>query len=189
MQNRTLMMAAALLLAAAPARAQSGLYVGAQVTGASLNYKDAAQNLDFGSGYGVHAGLALGSSLGVLVNYDKNTLGSSGGDTDLGQWDVLGQLRFVGVGPLKTYLTAGITGRKAASSIYNGTTGNFDFSGTNPTAGLTAQFMVLPKLAVDGALLWTFGKFNDTGGYSASRVEATGSRVSVGASYYLFGGR
>jgi hypothetical protein len=189
MRRNTLLFAALLALATVPAGAQSGMFVGAQVTGASLNYKDAAQNLDFGSGYGVHAGLMLGSSLGVLVNYDKNTLGASGGDTDLGQWDLLGRLRFVGVGPLRTYLTAGITGRTATSKIYNGTTGDFDFSGTNPTAGLTAQFMVTSKLAVDGGVLWTFGKFNDTNGYSASRVEATGSRVSLGASYYLFGGK
>ncbi len=189
MQKCSLMLASLLVLAAAPARGQTGLFVGAQVTGASLNYKDAAQQLDFGSGYGVHAGLTLGSSLGVLVNYDKNTLGSSGGDTDLGQWDVLGRLRFVGLGPLKTYLTAGITGRNATSKIYDGNTGSFDFSGTNPTAGLTAQFMVASKLAVDGGVLWTFGRFNDTNGYNSSRVEATGSRVSVGASYYLFGGK
>ncbi|MHB0964353.1 MAG: outer membrane protein [Gemmatimonadaceae bacterium] len=188
MKRIVLAVATLMLLAAVPARAQTGLFVGAQVTGASLNYKDAAQNLDFGSGYGVHAGLMLGSSLGVLVNYDKNTLGSSTGDTDLGQWDLLGRLRFIGVGPLRTYLTAGITGRTAASKVYNGTTGDFDFSGTNPTAGLTGQFMLGSKLAVDGGVLWTFGKFNDTQGYSASKVEATGSRVSVGLSYYLFGG-
>lgn len=177
------------LLAAAPAHAQTGLFVGAQVTGASLSYKDAAQDLDFGSGYGVHAGLMLGSSLGVLVNYDRTTLGSSLGDTELGQWDLLGRFRFIGVGPLRTYLTAGITGRSTESRIYDGNTGDWDFSGTNPTAGLTGQFMVGSRLAVDGGVLWTFGKFNDTPGYSASRVEATGSRVSVGVSYYLFGGR
>ena len=74
------------------------VFVGAQVTGASLSYKDAAQDLDFGSGFGVHAGLMLGSSLGLLVNYDKNTLGSSTGDTELAQWDLLGRLRFIGVG-------------------------------------------------------------------------------------------
>jgi hypothetical protein len=175
--------------AAVPAQAQTGLFVGAQVTGASLSYKDAAQDLDFGSGYGVHAGLMLGSSLGVLVNYDKNTLGSPLGDTELGQWDLLGRFRFIGVGPLSTYLTAGITGRSTESQIYDGDSGDWDFSGTNPTAGLTAQFMVGSKLAVDGGVLWTFGKFNDTPGYSASRVEATGSRVSVGVSYYLFGGK
>lgn len=176
------------LLAAVSARAQTGLFVGAQVTGASLNYKDAAQNLDFGSGYGLHAGLMLGSSLGVLVNYDKNTLGASGGDTELAQWDLLGRLRFIGVGPLRTYLTAGVTGRSTDAQVYNGLTGDFSFSGTNPTAGLTGQIMVGSKLAVDGGVLWTFGKFNDTQGYSASKVEATGSRVSVGLSYYLFGG-
>ena len=189
MRKFALTLIAGLGLAAGPAYGQTGVFVGAQITGASLNYKDAAGSLDFGSGYGVHAGVMLGSSLGVLVNYDKNTLGSPGGDTDLGQWDLLGRLRFVGIGPLRTYLTAGITGRSAESKIYDGTSGRFDFSGTNPTAGLTAQLMVTSKLAVDGGLLWTFGRFNDTGGYAASRVEATGSRVSVGASYYLFGGR
>lgn len=188
MKKTVLTLAALALLVAAPLRAQTGLFVGAQVTGASLNYKDAAQNLDFGSGIGLHAGLTLGSSLGVLVNYDKNTLGSSGGDTELGQWDLLGRLRFVGLGPLRTYLTAGVTGRTATSRFYDGASGDFDFSGTNPTAGLTAQMMLTSKLAVDGGVLWTLGKFNDTRGYNASRVEATGSRVSVGVSYYLFGG-
>jgi hypothetical protein len=177
------------LVTAVPARAQTGLFVGAQVTGASLSYKDAAQKLDFGSGYGVHAGLTLGSSLGVLVNYDKNTLGGSTGDTDLGQWDLLGRLSFIGLGPVKTYLTGGITGRVAKSPTFNGGSAGYDFSGTNPTAGLTAQLFITSKLAVDGSALWTFGKFNDTNGYSASKVEATGSRVSVGASWYLFGGK
>ena len=188
MKRIVMVVATLACLAAVPAQAQTGLFVGAQVTGASLSYKDAAQDLDFGSGYGVHAGLMLGSSLGLLVNYDKNTLGSSTGDTELGQWDLLGRFRFIGIGPLRTYLTAGITGRSTESKIYDGNTGNFDFSGTSPTAGLTAQFMVGSKLTVDGGVLWTFGKFNDTPGYSTSRVEATGSRVSVGMSYYLLGG-
>ena len=176
-------------LATAPVRAQTGLFVGAQVTGASLAYKDAAAKLDFGSGYGVHAGLMLGSSVGVVVNYDKNTLGGSIGDTALGQWDLLGRLSFIGIGPARTYLTAGVTSRDATSSFYNHLSGTFDFSAVNPTAGLTAQLFLTSKLAVDGGVLWTFGRFNDTHGYSSSRVEATGSRVQVGASYYLFGGK
>lgn len=187
--KRMIAVAVLALMVAAPMRAQTGLFVGAQVTGASLTYKDAAQNLDFGSGYGVHAGLTLGSSLGVLVNYDKNTLGSSGGDTDLGQWDLLGRLSFFGIGPAKTYLTAGLTGRTTTSRFYNGSTGTFDFSGMNPTAGLTGQLLLTSKLALDGGVLWTFGKFNDTHGYSTSRVDATGSRVSVGVSYYVLGGK
>ena len=188
--TRHVLVAATLVALAAPsAQAQTGLFVGAHITGASLTYKDAAQDLDFGSGVGVHAGLTLGSSFGVLVNYDKNTLGSAGGDTELGQWDLLGRLRFVGVGPLRTYLTGGLTGRTATSRFFDGDPGDFDFSGTNPTAGLTAQMALTSKLAVDGGVLWTFGRFNDTKGYSTSRVEATGSRVFVGASYYLFGGR
>jgi len=183
------LVAASLLVAVVPARAQTGLFVGVQATGASLTYKDAAQNLDFGSGYGVHAGLMLGSSFGVLVNYDKNTLGSSGGDTDLGQWDLLGRMSFIGIGPARTFLTGGLTGRTTTSRFYNGSTGNFDFSGMNPTAGITGQLMLTSKLAVDGGVLWTFGRFNDTHGYNTNRVDATGSRVSVGVSYYLFGGK
>jgi len=188
--KRTVLAVAAVLLAfAAPAQAQTGLFVGAQVTGASLSYKDAAQKLDFGQGYGVHAGLTLGSTFGVLVNYDKNTLGSSAGDTDLGQLDLLGRLGFIGIGPVKTYLEGGITGRVAKSPTFNGTAGSYDFSGTNPTAGIGGSVFVGHKLSVDGSVLWTFGKFGDTGGYSTSRVEATGSRVSVGASWYILGGR
>ena len=79
--------------------------------------------------------------------------------------------------------------RVATSSSYNGIGGEYDFSGTNPTAGVAAAAFVTPKLSVDGSVLWTFGKFGDTGGYSASRVEATGSRVSVGASWYVLGGK
>lgn len=179
----------ALMALAMPLRAQTGLYVGAQVTGASLNYKDAAQQLDFGSGLGVHAGLTLGSSLGVAVNYDKNTLGSSGGDTDLGQWDLLARFGFMGIGPVKTYLTGGVTGRAASSHVFDGGAGDYKFSGVSPTAGAAAQLFVTDKLAIDGSVLWTFGKFSDTGRYSASSVEATGSRVSIGVSWYLLGGK
>lgn len=176
-------------LAAVPARAQSGLYAGVQWTGASLTYKGAAESLDFGSGFGLHAGLNVGSAFGVLVNYDKNTLSGAGSDTDLGQWDLLARLTFFNLGPAHTYITGGLTGRTTTSRMYNGQTGNFDFSGMNPTAGLTAQMMLTSKIAVDGGVLWTFGRFNETTGYSTSRVEATGSRVSVGVSYFLFGGR
>jgi hypothetical protein len=187
---RSMLMAAILAVCAAPlAQAQTGIFVGAHITGASLAYQDALQDLDFGSGVGAHAGLALGSSLGVLVNYDKLTLGSSMGDTELKQWDLLGRLRMVGVGPVNAHLTAGVTGRTSISRFFDGTAGDFDFRGVNPTAGLTGQVMLTSGLAVDGGVMWTFGRFNETQGYSASRVEATGSRVFVGASYYLFGGR
>ena len=135
MKRTSFVVAVALMAIAMPLQAQTGLYVGAQVTGASLSYKDAADKLDFGSGFGVHAGLTLGSALGVLVNYDKNTLGSSGGDTDLGQWDLLARLGFMGIGPVKTYLTGGVTGRAASAPTFGGGSGDFKFSGTNPTAG------------------------------------------------------
>ncbi len=184
-------MTVALMALVLPLRAQTGLYVGAQVTGASLTYKDAADKLDFGSGFGVHAGLTLGSTFGVLVNYDKNTLGSSGGNTDLGQWDVLGRLGFMALGPVKTYLTGGMTGRATQSPSYGGRVGDYKFSGMNPTGGAAAQVFITSKLALDGSVLWTFGKFSDTrnGSLDPGRVSATGSRVSLGASWYLLGGK
>ena len=183
--------AIALVALTIPLRAQTGLFVGAQVTGASLDYREAAEKLDFGSGFGVHAGLMLGSSFGVIANYDKNTLGAAGGDTDLGQWDLLGRLGLMGIGPVRTYLTGGITGRAAKSPTFNGNPGDYDFSGINPTGGVAAQVFVTNKLAIDGSVLWTFGKFSDAtnGSLGAGRVEATGSRVSVGASWYLLGGK
>lgn len=191
MKRISIVLVAALAVLALPIQAQTGLYVGAQATGASLSYKDAADKLDFGSGFGVHAGITLGSTLGVLANYDKNTLGSPGGDTDLGQWDLLARLGFLGFGPVKTFLTGGITGRAAKSPTYSGRTGNYEFSGTNPTGGMAAQVFVTSKLAIDGSVLWTFGKFSDTnnGSLDPGRVSATGSRVSVGASWFLLGGK
>jgi len=76
--------------------------------------------MDFGSDFGVLAGITFGSTLGLVANYDKNTLGSLAGDTDLGQWDLLARLDFIGIGPVKTYVTGGMTGR-AAKSLYGGT--------------------------------------------------------------------
>ncbi|MFO0074625.1 MAG: hypothetical protein ACK55A_21425, partial [Gemmatimonas sp.] len=54
--------------AAASAEAQSGkgLFVGIQYAGASVNVKDAADDLEFGSGFGVHAGLGLSERWSVL---------------------------------------------------------------------------------------------------------------------------
>lgn len=47
--------------AAAKAEAQSGkgLFVGIQYAGASVNVQEAAEDLEFGNGFGVHAGVGL----------------------------------------------------------------------------------------------------------------------------------
>jgi len=54
----------------------------------------------------------------------------------------------------------------------------------NPTGGASAQVFVTSKLANDGSVPWTFGRFyepvNDP--HNPGRVSATGSRVSVAAS-------
>jgi hypothetical protein len=60
------------------------LYVSEQTTGASFTYGDAAENPGSWSNFGVHTGVAFGSTLGFVVTYDKNTFGASAGDSDLG---------------------------------------------------------------------------------------------------------
>jgi hypothetical protein len=190
MKTTTAVVAALAMLLAAPARAQIGLFVGAHVTATTLIYKDEG-TWDFGPlGSGVHAGLMLGRSIGFFVSSDKNsTSGTLVGDRDLRQWDFLGRLSLIGHGRSRIYLTGGVSGRRSTATLFNGVRGNFDFSGMSPTAGLAAQLLLTSRLALDASQLWTFGKFSDTHGYSASRVEATGSRFSVGASYYVFGGK
>lgn len=107
------------------------------------------------------------------------------------QGDLLGRVGFLGIGPLKAYLTGGLTGRVANSPYYGGSVGDYRFSGVNPTGGAAVQAFITSKLAIDGSVLWTFGRFSEPGidPHNPERVSATGSRVSVGASWYLLDGK
>lgn len=175
----------ALLLASAPrAEAQAGIFVGAQFTGASIDLKGAADNVDFGQGFGLHAGVGLGPAWSLVVNYDRNTLARSGaapGSVRLVQWDALGRLSLLGASVVSPFVTAGVTGRSV-----QGTT---DFEGLAPTGGGGLKIHVTPNLALTGTALWTFGnlttKDDVTSGNDAS-FRATGARVQIGASLYLF---
>jgi hypothetical protein len=177
--------AVALMLAVSTvAQAQTGLYVGAQVTGTSLNYRDAAQKLDAGQGVGGHVGLSIGGSFGVLVNYDKSTLGSTAGDADVGQTDVLGRMGLMAIGPIKTSVLGGYTARVVKSDTYK-------LEGKNLTAGVMASVFTFRSLSLDGTVLWTFGELDPSWVKNATTVATkspTGARVSLGASWYVFGG-
>lgn len=87
--------AAGVLLAAAPVGAQAGLFFGAHATGASLTNQNGKQSgtypVEFGSGYGMHAGLWFSGAFGVLVIHDNAIHGVKTDNADLGQWDFLGR--------------------------------------------------------------------------------------------------
>lgn len=192
---RSLMVAgaAAALVCSVPAKAQStsGLFVGAQVTGAALNFGNAAQKVDFGGGWGVHAGLGFGEGFSLLANYDRSSLPAQGGggNFDIGQWDALARFNLMAGAPIRPYVQAGITGRVAKSSTFGGTSGDYRFSGQSPTAGLGAQLFLGSSVAIDGGVNWTFGRFSSTengGSPFGTSLDARGTRVIVGLSLYPF---
>lgn len=193
MKQALAVIAAGLLLLAAPAGAQAGMFFGAHATGASLTNQSANQRanqsgnfpVEFGSGYGLHAGLWFSGAFGVLVIHDKPIRGVKNEDVDLGQWDFLGRWSHIQAGPAKAYLTAGLSKRASTSSSSDDDRGDVLFYGMAPTAGLTGQLAVTSRLAVDGGVLWTLVSYTDDRGRSASHL----NRLALGVSYHLFGGR
>jgi len=170
------------LLFAAPILAQSSPFIGAHVAGASLTHateQGATHPVEFGSGFGMHAGVSFGDRFGMLVSFDRSIHGVKTGDTDLGQLDILGRMSCIDVGSAKAYLTAGLS-REGASKA---SSSDFPFGRLSPTAGVTGQLPLSSRLAVDAGVLWTFGTFKDSQGNGAPLVQ----RAFLGASYYLFG--
>lgn len=176
-----------LTLATRPMAAQvgstAGIFAGVQYTGAALDLAGAAKTVKFGSGYGMHAGIGLGQTLSLVVNYDSNKLPTSGSSsTKLTQVDALARLHvFSGANSvMRPYLTAGVTARTAK--------GTSDFQGKAPTggAGVTVQ---LPGLSVFATALWTFGNLTSSSSLISgkSSFSSTGTRVQVGTSFYLLG--
>lgn len=189
MQKTMAAIAVGMLFVAAPVGAQAGMFFGAHATGASLTNQNEKQSgnypVEFGSGYGMHAGLWFSGAFGVLVIHDKTIHGVKTEDADLGQWDFLGRLSYIEAGPARAYLTAGLSKRASTSSSSDDDRGDFLVYGMAPTAGLTGQLAVTSRLAVDAGVLWTLVSYTDDRGHSASHL----NRLAVGVSYFLFGGR
>ncbi|WP_396214773.1 outer membrane beta-barrel protein [Gemmatimonas sp.] len=171
------------------AHAQSGstkgLFAGIQYSGTSVSVRSAAQDLEFGNGFGLHAGLGLSDNVSVLVNFDRSVLTGSDNaqDVKLTQYDAL--LRFnvlPGAGsPLRLFVTAGATGRTANAGR--------DFDGIAPTGGAGVHLYVTPKIALNGTALWTFGNLTRASQISNRTDEtfrSTATRVQAGVSLYLF---
>ncbi len=184
---RTAFTAAALAAtAAASAEAQSGkgLFVGIQYAGASVNVKEAAEDLEFGNGFGVHLGVGLSERWSVLANFDRSLLTGNSADVRLTQYDALLRLHLIGAAsPLKLFVTGGATARSANAGR--------DFEGIAPTGGGGVQLFLSSGLAVHGTALWTFGNLTRASQLSGNTVDrqftSTGTRVQAGASLYLFG--
>lgn len=170
---------------AVSAQSTKGLFLGIQYAGASVSAKDAAQKLEFGNGFGVHAGVGLTDGLSLLANFDRSVVtGANSTDVALTQYDALLRLNLIGASsPLKLFLTGGATARTADKGR--------SFENIAPTGGAGAQLFIGPKLAVHGTALWTFGNLTRANQVNGSNLEqqfkTTGTRIQAGASLYLFG--
>lgn len=168
------------------AQSTTGLFLGVQYAGSSLSIKSAAEDLDFGGGFGLHAGLGLSNTWSVLANFDRSALTGSttGTDVVLTQYDALLRMNMISGArsTLRVFLTAGATARTANAGR--------DFEQIAPTAGGGVQLFVIPKIAINGTALWTFGKLTQASQLTSGQngqFASTGVRVQAGASLYLFG--
>lgn len=173
-----------LTLATTPAvHAQAGPFAGLQYSGSSVSVKGAADDLDFGSGFGLHAGLG-NAKWAVLANFDRSVLTRDADDVRLTQYDALLRLGLLPTGsPLQLFVTGGATGRSASRGE--------DFRNISPTGGGGVQLFVSSRLALTGTALWTFGNLTRASQLSTSAPAATyrstQTRVQVGLSVYPLG--
>jgi hypothetical protein len=184
----TVVISSALLVGAPSTAAQStkGVFGGIQYVGSSVDVKSAAEDLQFGGGFGVHAGLGLSDTWSVLANFDRSVLPGvkNTSDVTLSQYDALLRMNLLpgASSPFRVFLAAGATARTANAGR--------DFEDIAPTGGAGAQLFVTSKIAVNGTALWTFGKLTRASQLrngQEGQFESTGTRVQAGVSLYLFG--
>lgn len=186
---RALIATAALTTVASTAvhsQSTKGLFLGLQYAGSSLSVRSAAETLDFGGGFGLHAGLGFSDTWAVVANFDRSVLtgGGGNGNVTVSQYDALLRMNVLpGAGsPLRIFLTGGATARSANAGR--------DFEDIAPTAGAGAHLFLTRKIALNGTALWTFGKLTRTNGLSTDAIDeqfqSTQARVQAGVSLYLF---
>lgn len=178
-------------LSVTPAGAQSGNtrgpFVGIQYSGASVSVREAAENLEFGSGFGLHAGVGVSDNVSILINFDRNVLNRRRDNNDVTVTNYDALLRYhlfpAAGSPLRVFGTVGATGRAATRTV--------EFKGVAPTAGAGIHVNVTPMIGLTGTALWTFGNLTSlrelTGGETTrDTFRSTATRVQVGASLYFF---
>jgi hypothetical protein len=165
----------------------AGLFVGIQYVGSALDISSAYRQVNFGSGYGLHAGIGLGNSLAVIVNFDRTLLPGKGNAADslrLLGFDALLRIHTIAGprSPIRPFFMAGASGRAAR--------GSREFTGISPTAGGGVLLKILPQVALTGTALWTFGNLTSKDdlypGAQEDSFKATGARLMAGASIFLF---
>ena len=168
------------------AQSTKGVFLGVQYSGSSVSVTSAAEDLDFGGGYGLHAGLGLSDTWSVLANFDRSVLpgAKNTNDVTLSQYDALLRMSLLpgASSPFRVFLAAGATARTANSGR--------DFEDISPTGGAGAQLSLTSKIAVNGTALWTFGKLTRASQLrngQEGQFESTATRVQAGISLYLFG--
>lgn len=193
-RSHTLSLAIALTLAPLAAHtleaqpgSTRGVFFGLQYTGSSINAKEAAENLKFGSGFGLHAGAGISDNVAILANFDRGVLTRrfDNSDVTVTQYDALLRLYMLpGVeSPVRIFATGGATGRAA--------TGSTDFDGIAPTGGAGVHLGLGNNLAVTASALWTFGNLTRIGTITGGNTnkqdfKSTQTRIQVGGSIYLF---
>jgi len=181
---RSLAVLLALASGTSPLAAQS-LFGGIHYSGAALDLEGASKKVDFGGGYGLHAGVGLGSSLQLVVNYDRNSLAgtsTTAASADVAQFDALARLIVLSASPIRLFATGGVTGRTVKMGE--------SFDGMSATGGGGVMLKVLPVLALSGTALWTFGNLTSASqlqNRTGNEFKSTGVRVQVGASFFLLG--
>lgn len=174
--------AALAVMAGSVAEAQRGPFAGIQYSGSSVSVNGAAQDLTFGGGFGLHAGLS-GGGWAVLANFDRSVLTRDAADVRLTQYDALLRRTLVGGSAIQLFATGGATARSASRGE--------DFEGIAPTGGGGVQLFVTSQIALHGTALWTFGNLTRASQVSSSlpaaTLRSTQTRVNVGVSLYPMG--
>jgi len=175
--------------APAPRSSPTGLFLGAHLNGSALSVED-GDEVESGGGIGLLVGWSLNRSATIYLGMDGASMSASGEDDayTLGHGDLGVRVRFGG--PEKAalfYLDGAFSGRVAR---YDFDGSNLDFSGSGITAGGGLEYFFSPAFALDVALKFTFGKFDEAsyqGDTESVDVSATSTRFNVGVSWFPMG--
>ena len=201
---------AALLLAAAPAAAQTGdagaavasstkgFFLGAHLNGTAIGADDLSDESETGGGLGVQLGYGFTRSLALVLDGTGSLMGSGDEEFTLGHFDVA--IRYAFTSPTRRVVPflevgyAGFAAQQDDAEIEGSTeTGDLSLVGTGVMVGGGLQYYVSPKLALGLGLKWTTGEFTEAeiGGVRLEDlgIDATTTRVNLGLTWYPGGGR
>ena len=172
-----------------PRSSPTGLFLGAHLNGSALSVED-ADEVESGGGIGLLVGWGFNRSATIYLGMDGASMSASGEDDayTLGHGDLGVRVRFGGQEKAALfYLDGAVSGRVARYDIAGS---NLDFSGSGITLGGGLEYFFSPAFALDVALKFTFGKFDEAsyqGDSETIDVSATSTRFNVGVSWFPTG--